>query len=135
MNKLHCLTFLILLISLPGCVERLITIDSSPSGALVWLNDQEIGQTPVTVPFTWYGKYEVILRKDGYRSLKTAQDADAPIYQWPGIDLIFESILPFEFVDHHRWQYDLEPITDEDPQLLIERAQQLREQTQNLPRQ
>ena len=65
--------------------------------------------------------------------VKTAQDANAPIYQWPGIDLIFESVLPFEFVDHHHWQYDLEPVTDEDPQLLIDRARSLREQTQNMP--
>ena len=42
-----------------GCVERLITVTSQPSGSLVYLNDEEVGRTPVTVPFTFYGVYDV----------------------------------------------------------------------------
>ena len=40
-------------VSLPGltgCVQRTITVNSDPQGALVYLNDIEIGRTPVTVP-------------------------------------------------------------------------------------
>ncbi len=50
---------------LTGCVERTITVTSDPSGALVYLNDTEIGRTPVTVPFTFYGTYDVRLEHDG----------------------------------------------------------------------
>ena len=59
------------IISLNGCVERFITVTSKPAGAIVWLNDEEVGVTPVTVPFTWYGEYGVVLRKEGYQTLKT----------------------------------------------------------------
>lgn len=47
-----------------GCVERTITITSEPSGALVHLNDEEVGRTPLTVPFTFYGVYDVRLEMD-----------------------------------------------------------------------
>jgi len=33
---------------LTGCVERKLTINTEPQGALVVLNDEEIGQSPVT---------------------------------------------------------------------------------------
>lgn len=51
--------------ALTGCVERLITVRSQPPGALVHLNDEEIGRTPVTVPFKFYGTYDVRLEHEG----------------------------------------------------------------------
>ncbi|HQI29243.1 MAG TPA: PEGA domain-containing protein, partial [Sedimentisphaerales bacterium] len=50
---LLCLTGVLL----TGCVERRLTIYTEPPGAIVTLNDQEIGVSPVTVPFNWYGDY------------------------------------------------------------------------------
>lgn len=49
---------------LAGCIERTITVTSKPAGALVYLNDEEIGRTPVTVPFTFYGVYDVRLEHE-----------------------------------------------------------------------
>ena len=48
-----------------GCIERLITVRSQPPGALVYLNDEEVGRTPVTVPFKFYGVYDVRLEHEG----------------------------------------------------------------------
>jgi hypothetical protein len=45
---------LILGVSASGCVERWLTINTEPQGALVTLNDEEIGVSPVTVSFEWY---------------------------------------------------------------------------------
>lgn len=52
-------------LSLTGCIERLITVTSQPAGALVYLNDEEVGRTPVTVPFRFYGVYDVRLEHEG----------------------------------------------------------------------
>src|SRR5688500_18580755 len=54
-----------------GCVVREMVIDSEPRGALVYLNDQEIGRTPLTKEFTWYGTYDAVVRLEGYETLKT----------------------------------------------------------------
>jgi len=53
------------LLLITGCVERLITVKSTPAGALVYLNDEEVGRTPVTVPFRFYGVYDVRLEHEG----------------------------------------------------------------------
>lgn len=79
-----------------GCaVDRTLTIRTEPDGALVTLNDQEVGRSPITVPFTWYGDYDIVIRKSGFETLKTHYRVDAPWHQQPGIDLITESLAPW----------------------------------------
>ncbi len=68
MRGYHCLAILALAavcMGPTGCVQRTITITSDPPHAIVWLNDEEIGRTPVTVPFTFYGKYDVRIVHEG----------------------------------------------------------------------
>ena len=52
-----------------GCVQRRMTIRSSPPGAMVYVDNQEIGTTPVSTGFTYYGTREFRLVKDGYETL------------------------------------------------------------------
>lgn len=82
-----------------GCIERTISISTEPQGATVFLNDQEVGLSPVRVPFTWYGDYDIIIRKPGYRTIRTHQRLHAPWYQLPGIDLFTECLVPFTVRD------------------------------------
>ena len=50
-----------------GCgVERTLQVNSDPPGALVSLNGEEVGRTPMRKMFLWYGTYDLELRKDGY---------------------------------------------------------------------
>ncbi|MHC4510118.1 MAG: PEGA domain-containing protein, partial [Planctomycetota bacterium] len=70
-----------------GCVERKLTINTEPQGALVTLNDEEIGESPVTVGFNWYGDYCVRLSKEGYETLNTHRELEGPWYD----------DLPFDF--------------------------------------
>ena len=89
-----CVSLCLAMLTSIGCVERTVTIKSDPDGALVFLNDQEIGRAPVKVNFTWYGDYDIILRKKGYETLKTNRRIEAPWYQWPGIDFVAECMIP-----------------------------------------
>ena len=129
-NKLNKV-FILLALSLmllfnTGCVERFIKVSSRPPGAVVWLNDREVGTTPITVPFTWYGEYSVTLRKNGYETINTSKIADAPIYQWPGLDFISECMLPFTFKDRHEWDFDLAQQQEVDRNKLIIRAERMK---------
>ncbi len=116
------------LIVLFGCVERTITIRSNPPGALVTVNDVEQGRTPVTFPFTWYGKYRVLLEHPQYENLDTTKGISAPIYQWFGIDFVCEVLLPFKFHDHRDWSFTLNSRQPVDTEQLIDRAQDFRQQ-------
>ncbi len=109
---------------LTGCVERTIKITSEPPGALVYLNDEEVGRTPCRTEFTYYGTYDVRLVLDGYEPYMGPGKMDTPIHQWPVFDLVAE-ILPTQFSDTVEWHFDLQTV-DDDPAAMLDRALQLR---------
>lgn len=115
---------------LVGCVERTIKITTQPSGATVILNDEEVGRSPADVRFTWYGTYDVIIRKEGYKTLHTPQKIDPPVYQWPVIDIFTELLIPAKWHDVRTWHFDLEPQPLPQREELLERATQFRQEAQ-----
>jgi hypothetical protein len=118
--------------TLGGCVEREIQVNSNPQGALVYLNGQEVGRTPLRQDFTWYGTYDVAVRKEGYQTLKTASPVIAPWWQWVPFDFVAE-VLPFRFKDTHALQYTLKPTpeTTVDPDRLVQRGEEMRDRLES----
>jgi hypothetical protein len=92
-----------------GCVERKLTIVTNPADAVVWLNDEEIGATPVTVNFNWYGDYRVRVEKTGYAILNTHQDLKRPLHDRFPLDFFAECLWPGKIVDNYTWTFDLKP--------------------------
>jgi len=90
-----------------GCVTRTISITSEPTGARVFLNDREVGRTPLTTGFTFYGVYDVRLEQDGCIPLWTKATASEPWWEYPGVDLLAELTGP-KRVDIP-WHFKLEP--------------------------
>ena len=90
---------------LAGCVERKLTINTKPQGALVTLNDEQIGVSPVTVPFKWYGNYGVRITKDGYETLDTARELKAPLHDYPPFDFFAQVLYPGRIVDSYEWTF------------------------------
>ena len=107
-----------------GCVRRTISITSEPNGALVWLNGREIGRTPVTVDFLYYGEYDVQMVADGYEPLLTTGQANAPLWDNVPLDL-FAEITPGKKHSRIQWHYVMSPRND-DPVALLERAREMR---------
>lgn len=95
---------------LGGCVQRTMSIESNPPGALVYMNDQELGRTPLKRDFTWYGTYDVQVRMEGYETLSTKQKVIAPLWQWPPFDLVAE-LWPGHLKDERHFSYTLKPAT------------------------
>jgi hypothetical protein len=90
-----------------GCVERELTVNSVPSGATVVLNDEEIGQTPVTVSFNWYGDYRVRLVKSGYETLSTHRELERPWYDKFPADFFAQFMWPKRINDSYTWDFAL----------------------------
>lgn len=91
-----------------GCAERRLIITSEPAGATVWVNDTELGRTPVSASFLHYGTYDVRLRLEGYEPVVTSARAETPFYEFVGPDLITEAI-PTDVVTEIRWNFNLVP--------------------------
>ena len=112
---------------LGGCVRRTLTIHTEPAGALVFLNDEEVGRSPVTTDFTWYGDYDVILRREDCQTLHTHMMVKAPWYQIPPIDFFFEVLWPRRILDARSFDFELQPEQRPTRAELIDRARELRD--------
>lgn len=113
---------------LAGCVERKLTLNTEPQGAIISLNDQQVGTSPVTVSFNWYGNYQVRITKDGYETLDTSRKLKAPLHDYPPFDLAAELLYPGRIVDSYEWTFDLSPKHYPTRDELIEKADALRSQ-------
>ena len=109
-----------------GCVERTIKITTEPAGAEVFLNDELVGRTPAEVRFQWYGDYGVTVRKEGFETLRTNKVVNAPVYEWPVLDVFSELLLPMTFHDRHAWHFELAPQVLPTSEQLLQQANQLR---------
>ena len=109
-----------------GCVERKLTITSTPSGALVYMNDKEIGRTPIETDFVYYGNYDVQVRKEGYVTIDKPKQINPPWWQIPPIDLLAE-FAPWHPTDRKALHYTLttRPSTEIPADELIGRAREL----------
>lgn len=92
-----------------GCVTRRMTIVSDPPGALVLLEGKELGYTPVSVDFTYYGTRELTLIKDGYETLTVQQPVQTPWYQWPVVEFFADNFTPGHVTDRHQFRYAMQP--------------------------
>lgn len=115
---------MVLLCGPVACVERTITVTSEPAGALLHLNEREVGRTPVTVPFTHYGTYDVRLQADGHRPLWTRAEAKTPLWDLPGPDL-FAEMIP-DARSEINWHFDLEKLPPPDREALLKHSRQMK---------
>jgi hypothetical protein len=111
---------------LSGCVERKLTINTEPQGALIILNDEEIGTSPVTVSFEWYGDYWVRISKDGYENLNTHRPLKGPWYDTFPFDFFAQIISPDRIVDSYEWTFSLDPKKQINREKLIQAAEKLK---------
>ena len=121
---------LLVLTVLAGCVERELKINTTPQGALVALNDEEIGVSPVTVNFKWYGDYCVRISKEGYETLDTHRELKGPWYDHFPFDFFAQIVNPNRIVDSYEWMFELSPRRQISPDELIQNARELKKQLQ-----
>lgn len=114
----------------PGCVRRRMTVRSNPSGAVVFVDQQRIGVTPVSTNFTYYGTRNVQLIKDGYETVTEEHKFQTPWYQYPVVDFFAENLWPFELRDERILDFDLPPQQTVAPSQVIRNAEQLRGEAQ-----
>ncbi len=122
------MTRAVLLISallLAGCADRRIHITSDPPGALVALNDVEVGRTPLEVNFTSFGVYDVRLQRAGYATLHTSAEAKPELHDQPLFDAISVAAPRRPRTDVY-WHFVMDPL-DANPDALIQRARELRD--------
>ncbi len=116
-----------------GCVERRYTIRTDPPGALAVVNGQELGLTPVSAPFTYYGDREIVLIKDGFQTQRVIQPIRAPWWDNLLTEFFSENLVPVNLRDERDFTYHLTSSTVPATNDLLHRAESLRAQGQAPP--
>lgn len=109
-----------------GCVQRRMTVRTNVPGAQVYVDNYEVGRTPVSTDFIYYGDRTIRLVKDGYETQTVTQPVNAPWYQWPGLDFFAENLWPFEIRDERQFDYQMQPQYVVPTDTLLTRAEDLR---------
>ncbi len=96
-------------LSATGCVRRRMTIRTNPPGAQVFVDDQEVGTTPCSTGYVYYGTRKVTVIKDGYKTETLYHKFNPPWYQIPPLDFITENLYPREIRDERIIDVTLAP--------------------------
>lgn len=107
-------------------MQRRMTIVSNPPGATAYVDGVEIGKTPVSHDFIYYGTREIRLVRDGYQTLTVLQPMSTPWYQVPPLDFFSDNLAFGEIRDERVYRYDLQPALQEPFETIVERGEQLR---------
>ena len=124
MNRIYLLVIGLLLLF--GCAERRIVLTSEPTGAKVYMDGQEKGITPLSVPFTFYGSREVVIEKDGYQTYKSIVPIKPPVFQIFPLDILI-LFVPYPIIDTHTFYFILEKQKKTDIKKCLERMARLKE--------
>ena len=116
-----------------GCVQRRMTIRSNPPGALVYVDDYQIGTTPVSTDFVYYGTRKIRLVKDGYETLTVRQPFPIPWYEIFPLDFVSENLWPGEIRDERVVDLAMMPAAATPPEEVVARAEQSRLSAGSLP--
>jgi PEGA domain len=123
----------VLVLTPGGCVRRRLNVYSNPPGALVYVDNQQIGTTPCSVDFTYYGTREIRLVKPGFETLTVNQPIPTPWYQIPPLDFFSENLAMSKIRDNRTVSFNLAPQLIVPNEQLLDRANQLRQDTQQFP--
>ncbi|MDZ4784183.1 MAG: PEGA domain-containing protein [Planctomycetia bacterium] len=103
-----------------------MTIRTNPPGALVYVDNYEIGRTPVSTDFIYYGTRRIRLEADGYQTYTAEQNFWPPWYEFPGLDFVTENLWPWEIRDERVVDFTLTPQIIVPTDALLARANELR---------
>jgi hypothetical protein len=116
---------------LSGCLaQRELVVTSEPPGAEVRIDEEYKGRTPLTLPFTHYGKRRVSLYLEGHIASSEVVSLSPPWYGRFPLDIFSEVLIPVGWHQTVRHHVELEPGTGKIPapelNLVLERAESLR---------
>ncbi|MBR0238253.1 MAG: PEGA domain-containing protein [Thermoguttaceae bacterium] len=114
------------ILSASGCVHRRMMINSDPPGAMVFIDNQKVGQTPISHDFTYYGTRKFRLEKDGYETVNELRDIKPPWYQIPPLDFFSDNFAGREIYDNRCFTFKLRRSADESENDIIARGLELK---------
>jgi hypothetical protein len=121
---------MLLALGMTGCVERRMLIVSDPPGATAYVNGENVGLTPASVPYTYYGKYDVMLVRDGYQTTKYEWNLRRPWFGFFPIDFATEVLYPGHIQDNRTKIFEMDPLVQPRGEDILGEANRVRQRGQ-----
>lgn len=97
---------LALVLLLPACrTKRVLRVESDPPGAVVRLDEERIGTTPLEHEFVHGGRRRLSLYRPGFRTWSRRVDLRPPWYARFPLDVLTEVLVPLGL--EHEYEYDV----------------------------
>ena len=126
------LTATALLIGSTGCIQRTLRIETDPPGASVWINGDDVGMTPVEMPFTTYGHMEIFMQMKDHATRSEVVRLRPPWYALFPIDFVTDVLYPGTLHDRKTFGFKLERLPKADIEALESRADKFRDSARKL---
>lgn len=107
-------------------MHRRLTVRSDPPGAAVVVDGEEIGFTPVSMDYTYYGTREITLIKDGYKTATLPHKLETPWYQVFPLEFFSDNLAFTHIRDKRNISYTLVPEEYVPRDEILDRANNLR---------
>ncbi|HHT9120541.1 MAG TPA: PEGA domain-containing protein [Candidatus Hypogeohydataceae bacterium YC41] len=114
-----------------------MVINTDPPGARIFLDDELLGESPVKIPFTYYGVRKLTIEKKDkegrltHKRLIMMATLNPPYYEFIPLDLFSELVVPIKLKDEKTFNLKLEPVEFRPPREiraeLIKNAEELRQ--------
>ncbi|MEE8105073.1 MAG: hypothetical protein V3T86_06020 [Planctomycetota bacterium] len=114
---------LVLLLTLPACVERRLHIRTDPEGAWIRVNGEPKGRSKLKWEFDHYGTILLEADLDGYARYYQPHKLKMPWWQYPVLNFFADVLWPGRIVDEQEVVLKLQPLkdrTEEDVQKELE---------------
>ncbi len=125
-DPLLLLITVLITLGFTGCVQRRLIVRSQPEGALVTIDNQSVGRTPVPVPYTYAGTREIQLEKDGFKTIKVRERIRPKWYDTFPLSFFSNNLALREIRDERVLDFQMEPRTQVQENQLLDRANDLR---------
>src|SRR5262249_21179703 len=83
--------------------------------------------------FTYYGRYEFEVMKEGYETRKIEWRVRAPWFEWIPLDFFSENVWPWHIQDNRRLPFELDPVLQPRTEDVLNDARTLRARGQRVP--
>lgn len=106
-----------------GCVERLLQVRTDPPGCSIYVNGVELQEqvegdalaatSMLEVPFTYYGTFDVTVRKGKHFAHRELVPVRPPWYEVFPLDLFSEVFIPWTLRDVHTVDIRLQKVSED----------------------
>ncbi len=123
---------LLLLAGNSGCnsVQKRLIVRTNPPGAIVNVDHQFVGHSPVSVPFTYHGTRQIKLEKDGFKTVQVDERIPPRWFEKVPFSFVADNFWPREIRDERVLDFELEPKEQVSENRLRDRATELRQNVQ-----